>query len=98
MKNDVVIVQELVVKDFNIEHPNEPQLTIERLTIWLAGEISRMMDQDFQNLLNILYRIDVSEESTKVALASDRPADELAKLIVERELQKVETRKRYRSE
>jgi hypothetical protein len=46
--------------------------------------------------LNVLYRIDVNESKVKLAFTADKPAWEIAGLIIERELQKVESMKKYR--
>ena len=63
--------------------------------MWLTGEIRILLDLDFNRLMNILYRIDVSEEKVKKAFAEDDPAFSIAGLIIERELKKVETRSKY---
>ena len=47
--------------------------------------------------MNGLYRIDVDENKVKLALTTDDVAENIAKLIIERELQKVETRRKYRT-
>ena len=47
-----------------------------------------------------MYRIDIAENKVKSVLATSDPesiSQELADLIIQRELQKVETRKKYRS-
>ena len=65
---------------------------------WLIMQIERLIDQDFGHLVQLLYKIDVSEMKAKEAFATtDHPADKLADLIIERELKKVETRKKYRA-
>jgi hypothetical protein len=50
-------------------------------------------------LLQVLYRVDVFEKDTKAAFAQNEPkliAPELAKLIIDRELRKAETRIKYK--
>jgi hypothetical protein len=65
---------------------------------WLIHVIERMIEQDFGKLVNLLYKIDVSEIKAKEAFAAtENPAARLADLIIERELKKVETRKKYRA-
>ncbi|OEK03682.1 hypothetical protein BFP97_00515 [Roseivirga sp. 4D4] len=61
--------------------------------------VEDLMAKDFNRLINILYRIDVSEEKLKEALAlsNDNPASVVTKMILDRQLQKVETRKKYSS-
>ena len=96
METNIEIAQKLVVKDLNIEEPGIVFQNLEKLENWLTGEIALLMDQDFERLMQVLYRIDVSEEKTELAFAASNPANELAKLIIERELQKVATRKKYK--
>lgn len=96
METNIEIAQKLVVKDLNIEEPGIVFQNLEKLENWLTGEIALLMDQDFERLMQVLYRIDISEEKTKLAFAASNPANELAKLIIERELQKVATRKKYK--
>ncbi len=79
-----------------MENPGLVISNLDKLQEWLAREISILLDRDFQYLLNVLYRIDVSEEKVKQAFAGNEPAFNIAGLIIERELKKVETRKKYR--
>ena len=96
MKNKIEIAQKLVVKDLNIEEPGLVFSNLYKLEYWLTGEIELLIDHDLQRLMNILYRIDVNEEKTKMAFTHSKPAREIAKLIIERELQKVATREKYK--
>ena len=90
----------LIVKDFDLDsenflggHPVSVDLVISKLT----AVVEHLLDQDFNKLLNILYRIDISEEKLKLALSqnAEQPAKVIAQMIFEREMQKVETRKKY---
>jgi len=94
LETDYHFTQKLLIKDLNIEDPGLAISNLEKLQNWLAEEIAYMMDRDFQKLLNILYRIDVSEDKVKQAFADENPAHKLAILIIDRELKKVETRKK----
>ena len=91
----------LISKDFQVDPsdwqlPNDTELTQDKAFDFLLKLVENLMTHDFNRLLNSLYRIDVSEEKLKMALAeSDNPAKTVAQMIWERELQKVETRKRY---
>ena len=64
----------------------------------LALRIQDLIEHDFEQLFNILYRIDVSEEKVRKFL-SEKPAGNapvlIADLIIEREMQKVVTRMQY---
>ena len=63
--------------------------------------INQLINEDFHSLIQLLYRIDVSEKKIRVYL-SEKPnedaANVLADLIIERQLQKTESRKKFSSE
>lgn len=87
----------LANKDFNLEIPSSEVVTAEDFQQILTKLIRHLLDNDFERLLNGLYRIDVSEEKVKVAMATtDDVAENIALLIIEREMQKVATREKYR--
>lgn len=96
MDNDLNIVHQLTIKDLGII-PNTKIVVsdFDKLKEWLAYEIRILLDRDLQKLLNMLYRIDVNEQKAKEAFTDLNPAMKLAELIIEREIQKVETRKKY---
>ena len=89
-------------RDLQIDAPVLINLTdIEALKLWLAKEVDQLLHRDFQKLVNLLYRIDVGEDRAKAAFASadsENLSMKLAELIIARELQKVETRRKYRSQ
>ena len=61
--------------------------------------INHLIQNDFQKLVSILYKIDVDETKLKRILREDAGKDAseiIARLIIERELQKIETRKLFK--
>jgi len=72
----------------------------DELKEYLVQEIKILLSSNFQQLLNVLYRIDVSETKAGQAIALKEPsaiADKLAELILERQYQKAKTRIAYRN-
>lgn len=67
----------------------------------LSNYLNHLVDTDFNKLVALLYRIDVSEQKVRMALANppiNRSAGEIiAQLIIDREQQKIEWRRKYRS-
>jgi hypothetical protein len=66
----------------------------EALTIYT----NQLIQKDFQKLVTLLYRIDVSEAKLKylLQLQTDKTAGNIiAKLIIERKLQKIKSRKQF---
>ncbi len=65
----------------------------------LSTLISNLLDSDLQGLLSLLYRIDVSEQKVKAILATANTgeiAEQIAALIIERQIQKVISRRAYK--
>jgi len=66
----------------------------------LAAYINHLINQDFQQLVMLLYRIDVSENKLR-GLLNDKPNEDagkmIAELIIERQLQKIKIRQAFKS-
>ena len=68
----------------------------QKLTVY----INSLIQTDFQKLVTILYRVDVDENKLKTILKNEAgkdAADIIAGLIIEREMQKIQTRKQFSS-
>ncbi len=90
-------ILELLSKDLRITESLSFQSEGETLR-WLADEIAILLDSDMQHLLQILYRLDVDEDSVYKAMhpKSQIPVNEsLAKLIYDRECQRLLTKKTF---
>ncbi len=64
----------------------------------MAGYINRLILSDFSKLVQLLYRVDVSEKKLKQILQEHPNEDAaviIAQLIIERQQQKAESRKKY---
>jgi len=86
-------LRELLSKQTDIEFS-------EFLKAKVSAYINDLIRNDFQKLLRILYKIDVDEEKLKKILKEDTERDAgeiIADLILEREKQKIETRKQFKS-
>lgn len=60
--------------------------------------INELINKDFHSLIQLLYRIDVSEKKIRTFLDEDKERDSatiLADLIIERKLEKAESRQRF---
>ncbi len=69
--------------------------TREQSVILLAERINYLIINDFSMLVQILYRIDVSEQKIKILLKENQGSDAgkiLAALIIERQMQKIRSR------
>lgn len=84
-------------EDFQLPEVKE-ELTEEILAQTLKPIISRMLDREFERLLNICYRIDLGETKLKKILHESDPehmAEDLAQALVKRQIQKIEIRQKY---
>ena len=89
-----------VVNDLQIEETVSERSSEEQLKV-LVSFIDDLIRNDFNRLLSILYRVDISEEKLKRMLAENkdtqvRSAELIAELLVEREQEKIISRAKYR--
>ncbi len=65
----------------------------------LANRINYLINNDFEKLVRILYRIDVPEKILKENLKNEKEnaGAIIAEMIVERQLQKIKTREQFKS-
>ncbi|PIW69635.1 MAG: hypothetical protein COW08_06085 [Ignavibacteriales bacterium CG12_big_fil_rev_8_21_14_0_65_30_8] len=84
-------------KEFSLL-PEADLNTLEEFKIYLTEKISELMVINFDGLLKILYQIDINEIKIKNVIHStnDYKAPLIADLIIKRQLQKIETRKKYK--
>ena len=73
-------------------HELAGSVLMERLT----AHITLLLDQDFAQLLQAMYRIDVPEQAFKQALRTDQPAQAIAQLVFNRLVQKATFRQQYK--
>ena len=74
------------------------QETIEAFKQKLAAFIHELINHDFEKLVSILYRLDISEQKLKILLAEKTGTDAgllIAEAIVERQMEKMISRKKY---
>lgn len=63
-----------------------------------AGKINELLTNDFQKLIAILYRMDVSEEKLKKLLSENPTVDAgviIADLMIERQIKKIKYREQF---
>jgi len=94
--NESMLVSELSNK-LEIDFPEKKSL--EELKLFLSGYIDHLISNNPDKLVSILSRVDVSEKMLKANLQSqDENASRImAQMIIERQLEKIKTRERYRS-
>jgi len=75
------------------------EISLDELKNQLSEYINQLIQTDFQKLITVLYRIDVSEPKLKLLL-QQHPEEEagktIASLIIERQLQKIKSRQQFK--
>lgn len=88
----------LILRDFELVEPNK-EITEQELLNYLSDAIAYMIEHKLDFLLSLLYRLDVSERKINEALLPGNTEDApnaLAKLVLERQKQRVATKRAYR--
>lgn len=73
-------------------------ITYEQLKTLLAAKLETMINQDFQQFVLLLYKIDVAENKIRQVLADDTTGEvyhKIAALLIERQQQKIISRKTF---
>lgn len=75
-----------------------PRLRLEEIRKELTGHINHLINEDFGQLVSLLYRIDVSESRIRQLLdqqQGENAAGLIADLIIERQIQKIRSRQQF---
>lgn len=102
--DEIKSLQKIVTKDFvdsNFSNliPNQDYEKFEEFRNYLISKITDIYEHNYNALINILYRIDVSEAKLANLFSGknrDNIPERLADLIIERQLQKIRFRQQYR--
>lgn len=83
-------------KELAIELPEK--ISLEELKTKLSAYINDLIQQDFEKLIGLLYRIDINEAKIKSLLKHENnmnAGDIIAELIIERQMQKIKSRQQF---
>ena len=75
-------------------------VTFERLKASISAQLNQYITSDFSRLISLLYRLDISEKKLKDSLqqaGNTKAADIIAEMIIQRQLQKIEARKSFKT-
>ncbi len=103
-KEEIVSIQKFVSKDFIKNDyssliPNNDFERLEEFRKYLTEKMRNLLDKNYNLLINTLYRIDISEKKLAELFSSRNKElipEKLADLIIERQIEKINFRKRYR--
>lgn len=80
--------------------PNNDFEKLDEFRKYLTEKLSFLLDNNYDSLINTLYRIDVNEEKVSELFSGSNRSlipDKLADLIIDRQFQKIRFRKQYRN-
>lgn len=103
-KKQVVEIVKFVEKDFLISDnnsliPSTDLTSLEEYKKYLTEKLKFLLDEKFDTLVNILYRIDISEKKLSQLFSGNNRASipaSLADMIIDRQLEKQRLRKLYK--
>jgi hypothetical protein len=99
--NEIVkfVEKDFLIDDRNSLIPSADLVSLEEFRKYLAEKLKYLLDEKFDTLVNILYKIDISEKKLSELFSGENrdfiPVS-LADLIIERQLQKIKLRKLYK--
>lgn len=103
-RQNIAEVTKFVEKDFLLADntsliPSTDQASLEEFKKYLTEKLKVLLDEKFDTLVNILYRIDISEKKLSQLFSGnnrDSIPGSLADMIIERQLEKIRLRKLYK--
>ena len=84
----------------NFELQKRDVISLEELNYILTQRIGELLDKNIEKLVYILYRIDVNQRKTDEIFnnpSKEEIASLMADAVIERQLQKVHTRNKFRN-
>lgn len=75
-----------------------PKLSSDAIRAAVTNHVNHLINTDFEKLVSLLYRIDVSEPKMRALLQHKQGEDSaapIADLIIERQLQKIISREKF---
>ena len=89
-----------VVNNLEVSTENLNEKSYETQFEMLTQFIDHLIQTDFNRLLSILYRVDISEEKLKSKLAESKDQQFssriIAQMLIDREVEKIASRAKYR--
>jgi len=98
MENETQEVFNIISNNFGLQKADV--LTIDDVKLILSARIRELLDKDVEKLLQIIYRIDISQKKIDGIFensSKDEIAMQIALAVIERQLLKVQTRNLYKT-
>ncbi len=98
MSEEPQVTKEVLANFFEVDVHSE-QKNDEELFNHLVDHIAYLLDHNRDFLMSLLYRLDVRESSIKAYMSKTdlSPAEVIARLIIERQIERIKTKQSYSS-
>ena len=96
MPDTELLIQQQIIQLVNPDLSPEVSITV--FMDKLGAYIDYLIQNNFQKLISILYKIDINENELRQILQKDKDKNTgkiIAGLIIERQLKKIDTRKNF---
>jgi hypothetical protein len=101
---EVRSITKIIEKDFTLQDSNSliPSIdvsSLEEFKEYLTEKVAHLLDNNYDELINTLYRIDVNESKLSELFSGknrENIPEAIADLIIERQLQKIRFRQKYK--
>ncbi|MEN0047694.1 MAG: hypothetical protein AAF806_11600 [Bacteroidota bacterium] len=93
-------INDLIIRDFQLEDQQVPE-SEEAMLDWMSDYVAYLIESRLEYLMSTMYRMDISEAAVQKALSplNSEPANvTVARLIIERQKQRVFTKGFYKQE
>jgi hypothetical protein len=88
---------QIIQQDFDLRISSG--ISLDKIKEILAQHFSSLINNDLNKLVSLLYRLDIDEKKLKTVLQENPGQDAslmIAELVIERQLQKIESRKKFK--
>jgi hypothetical protein len=80
--------------------PQVNNISYNELLLYLTNRVNTLLKDDFAALIQLLYRMDISEEKLRYLLAMNKgemAGEIIASLMIERQMQKLDSRRLFKN-
>lgn len=88
-------IAEILKRDWEISLP--ATVSEEEILNKLANRVAQLIESGPENFFQLMYRLDISEKKLNAVIGDEDVAGKIARLIYERQLQKIKSREYFRN-
>lgn len=88
-------IAEILKRDWEISLPDT--ISEEEILRQLTNRVARLIESGPENFFQLMYRLDISEKKLNAVIGDDDVAGKIARLVYDRQLQKIKSRELFRN-